>query len=67
MDPLLSSELTKFRISQHILKIETSRFNKMKYEEQLCNFCHTSNVDDEFHFIQECVFNDDHLSKLKLY
>ena len=39
----------------------------MKYEERLCNFCHTSKEDDEFHFIQECPFNDDHRSKLKLY
>ena len=39
----------------------------MKYEERLCDFCHTSKVDDEFHFIQECPFNDDDRNKFKLY
>ena len=53
--------LTKLRISDHSLHIETGRYTKPYTEshERICNLC-KKEVEDEKHFLLRCeVFNDE--------
>ena len=47
--------LTKFRVSDHPLAIETGRYKNIPRENRLCSTC--SKIEDEFHFFIECVQN----------
>ena len=50
--------LSKLRISNHRLKIETGRFNNTPVEQRKCNEC--DKIEDELHFLTECKrFNDE--------
>ena len=51
--------LTKLRISNHCLRIETGRYCNEKREERKCQFCNTSSVESETHFILYCPAYDD--------
>ena len=54
--------LTKFRVSDHPLAIETGRYKNIPRENRLCTIC--NKIDDESHFFIECVQNKtlrDHL------
>ena len=46
--------VTKIRLSDHLLNIETGRRHNIKTENRLCKFCNTNSVEDEFHFIISC-------------
>ena len=46
--------LTKFRISDHKLLIETGRYFKIPWSQRLCENC--KNIDDELHFFT-CQIN----------
>lgn len=48
--------LTKFRISNHKLKIESGRFTNTPLEERICEKCFSDNIEDETHFLFECSF-----------
>ena len=49
--------LSKLRLSNHTLMIETGRHKKIEREKRFCPFC-SSKVEDEFHFIVECpIYN----------
>ena len=41
--------LTKFRISNHRLRIETGRYSKEKIKERVCLFCKSDSPEDELH------------------
>ena len=49
----IRSHVTKLRLSNHRLAIETGRHNGVRREERFCSFCPES-IEDEFHFIFEC-------------
>lgn len=49
----IRSHVTKFRLSNHRLPIETGRHNGVPREERLCMFC-PENIENEFHFLYEC-------------
>lgn len=48
--------LTKFRISDHPLLIETGRYRKLPREERTCIKC-KNEIDDECHFFLHCNMN----------
>ena len=45
--------VTKFRLSNHGLMIETGRYNGIPKEARFCSFCLTEK-EDEFHFLWVC-------------
>ena len=44
-------ELTKMRISCHLLPIESGRYKKIARVERLCPLCNRSEIGDEFHYL----------------
>ena len=50
--------LTKLRISNHNLAIETGRYTKPKTtpDERKCPFCYMNFIEDEYHFLLVCPF-----------
>ena len=46
--------LSKFRMSNHKLKIEVGRWANTPRNERLCDICETQSLGDEFHFLFEC-------------
>ena len=49
----MRSKVTKFRLSNHHLRIETGRRDKIPKQERFCPFCPTE-VEDEHHFLFNC-------------
>ena len=51
--------LFKLRASSHQLAIETGRHSKeyVPVERRLCEYCSTSQIDDECHFLTKCPFH----------
>ena len=49
----MRSKVTKFRLSNHKLSIETGRYDKVSKYERFCPFC-PSEVEDEAHFLIKC-------------
>ena len=45
--------MTKFRLSNHRLAIETGRHNNTPLEMRFCTFC-PDKIEDETHFLFEC-------------
>ena len=54
--------LSKLRTSTHTLKIETGRHQGIARENRLCIACNV--IEDEFHFLDECIKNTDTRNKL---
>ena len=46
--------MTKFRCSNHSLRIESDRKNNIDYENRICKLCTNGKVENEFHFLLEC-------------
>ena len=46
-------QVSKFRLSNHTLMIETGRHNKIPKEKRFCHFC-TGTVETETHFLLQC-------------
>ena len=52
--------LTKLRISSHHLRIESGRYQGTLLNDRTCTRCNSGDVEDEYHFLFQCVkFNDD--------
>ena len=47
-------QVTKFRLSNHRLAIETGRHDGLKIEERVCSFC-PGKIEDEAHFLFQCL------------
>ena len=49
--------IARFRISSHTLEIETGRHRRPKVpvEERTCKICESNSVEDEQHFLIECL------------
>ena len=65
--------LSKFRLSNHQLMIETGRHNKIPKTERYCPLCPTPVIEDEVHFLINCssfntlrkdIFNDNEMLKI---
>ena len=55
LDKHLIFNLSKLRISNHQLEIETGRYSKKAVDQRLCKLCNESGcVEDEFHFLMIC-------------
>ena len=65
-NPKTCSALTKFRLSDHKLHIESGRHcNPRKpIEERLCKICNNQEIEDEIHFLLNCFFYCDLRSSL---
>ena len=46
--------MTKLRLSNHRLAIETGRHHEVSRDERFCTFC-PGHIEDEFHFLFECT------------
>lgn len=68
----LRRNISKLRLSSHLLRIETGRHSKPKtdIEERICLYCDCNKIEDELHFMLECKFYDYErdclLNKIKL-
>ena len=49
--------VTKLRTSDHKLGVETGRYYTIPYNDRHCEYCKSSKIDDEMHFIFECTHN----------
>ena len=47
--------LVKLRISSHKLRIETGRYDHIAPDERLCSLCNCIRVEDETHFLLDCL------------
>lgn len=47
--------LSKFRISNHKLAIESGRYFGIKLEDRICKLCTSDTVEDEKHFLVDCT------------
>ena len=50
----IRSQVTKLRLSNHRLAIETGRHHEVPRDERFCTFC-PGHIEDEFHFLFECT------------
>ena len=57
--------LTKFRGSNHKLKIETGRYLGLPADQRKFTFCHLDEVDDECHFLSRCSFHNQERTTLE--
>ena len=46
--------ITKLRTSNHLLAIETGRWNNIPRENRICTQCRQNKIEDEYHFLFEC-------------
>jgi hypothetical protein len=46
--------ITRFRLSSHILNIESGRYKNELRSNRICTLCNLRDVEDEFHFILKC-------------
>jgi hypothetical protein len=42
------------RISAHKLPVESGRYTKTPYEDQVCTLCQSNEIGDEFHYLLSC-------------
>ena len=55
LNPEIRRLICKFRISDHILEIESGRYKKIPRNLRLCNSC--MKIEDEIHFFLDCSIN----------
>ena len=56
-------QLSKLRLSNHRLNIETGRHNNVKRDDRYCPFCKTD-IENEYHFLIKCSIYHDIREKL---
>ena len=62
--------LTKLRLSSHNLKIETGRYgrNRIERNQRYCDFCNTTDIEDEYHFVCVCpAYSDLRYKHIEIY
>ena len=64
MNPDYRKALTKLRISDHKLEIETGRYQLVPSEQRKCKQCKHGSVEDEIHFLFICNKHDQLRSSL---
>ena len=55
--------ITKFRVSDHTLEVETGRYKNIPRENRFCKIC-KDEIDDEYHFFLNCKQNVNLRNKL---
>ena len=50
--------IVKMRISDHVLKIERGRYNKINREQRICRQCYLNVIEDEEYFFFHCQKNE---------
>ena len=50
----LRSTLSKFRLSSHLLNIETGRHDNIDRGQRICKCCNMKNIESEYHFLLVC-------------
>ena len=50
----LRIKVTRMRLSNHRLPIETGRWSKTPHEQRICPVCPIGKLGDEFHYLFEC-------------
>ena len=45
---------TQFRISNHKLEIENGRYKNIPRDQRSCEYCDSSEVEEEYHFALQC-------------
>ena len=48
--------LSKYRLSAHILSIETGRYHQIARNGRICSLCIMNILEDEYHFVVVCPF-----------
>ena len=46
------------RISSHFLGVEKGRWYNIPYHERVCNYCNSTAVDNELHFLTKCSLTE---------
>lgn len=60
--------ISKYRLHAHNLNIETGRYFSVDRNERICNMCNYNHIEDEYHFILECVkYKDIRMKYIKPY
>ena len=54
INPIYMKYISKFRLSSHLLKIESGRFVNELRSQRICDKCSLNDIEDEFHFILVC-------------
>lgn len=54
----------KLRISNHNLEIEKGRYKNIPANQRLCKYCQLNRIEDEMHFICDCVLYKEEREKL---
>ena len=49
----LRSNITRLRLSSHVLNVERGRWKKIVYADRKCNIC--DDIEDEYHFVVRCT------------
>ena len=57
-------ELVKMRGGTNRLRIEQGRYTKEKLEERICLLCNNGRVEDEKHFMLDCITYEDLRTKM---
>lgn len=52
----LRNSITKFRLSNHKLPVETGRWSNIPLQERTCILCDGNNIGDEIHYILRCTY-----------
>ena len=50
--------MTKFRVSDHKLGVETGRYENIQYNDRKCNYCKSDAIDNEQHYLFHCPFTN---------
>ena len=50
----LQNSMIRFRLSNHKLPIEKLRHVGVNRSDRICDKCHSSRIDDEYHYLFEC-------------
>ena len=53
-NPMVRRTFSQFRISNHKLQIECSRYENIPRDERKCKLCNSREAEDEFHFAFTC-------------
>lgn len=51
----IRQQITKLRVSDHTLEIETGRYKNLPRNQRFCKFCHEHKTEDELHFFIHCM------------
>ena len=54
MGDMLRKYMSRFRLSSHLLAIETGRYNGTERQHRICNLCNHNQIESEYHILLCC-------------